>query len=582
MGWVVSNYLIAGQEPAPIGQRQFHRRAVGRIQDRRRAAQHRRQQAGAVRGARRLIGRGRLAADPRFAAREARKQQPRRADRRRSRPRSAARSAAEWERHPERRRHAGRPRADGAARRWRSPQVEPARAAARPSTTCAGVDRPIDGRRAPASSSAGGDPDGRRAAAAARRAHRRDPAPSSAIRQREIAALRAEGVDMSDKSAEEQSSRRPSAWWTTAIIDIHPGEISVRGYPIQDLIGTIGFPQMIWLMLRGELPTRGQARAARGGAGGVGRSRPAGAVDRDRPHGGHLRPADVNSAMASAINVLGDVHGGAGQQCMELLCGDRRADADAAGRRRAAVDAALDRFIAEHGKIVPGFGHRLHRVDPRAAPLLALVERGARAPATVSGRYAAIGARRRSGARAAQGQADPDEHRRRDRGDLLRARLRAGARARAVHPVALGRHPRPRLGAEAAGRPHQGPDAARPFPITYTGPARAPRSRIRDSTESDMKELDFQPARQVPRGPRRRAHFRPVRPHQHRGAGRARRTAAISSSTRATSRSRRTPPTAMRAPSSKTAVVLSPPRARADQRRRPASPTRRSTRSRWW
>ena len=28
-----------------------------------------------------------------------------------------------------------------------------------------------------------------------------------------------------------------SAWWDTSIIDIHPGVIEIRGYPIQELIG---------------------------------------------------------------------------------------------------------------------------------------------------------------------------------------------------------------------------------------------------------------------------------------------------------------------------------------------------------
>jgi len=45
-----------------------------------------------------------------------------------------------------------------------------------------------------------------------------------------------------------------SAWWSTEIIDVRPGEIAIRGYPIQELIGRVRFPDMIWLMLRGELP----------------------------------------------------------------------------------------------------------------------------------------------------------------------------------------------------------------------------------------------------------------------------------------------------------------------------------------
>jgi citrate synthase len=95
----------------------------------------------------------------------------------------------------------------------------------------------------------------------------------------------------------------------------------------------------------------------------------------------------LNGAMASAINVLGDVHGGAGQQCMELYEAIAKAqDGGATG----AVQAELERFIAERDKIVPGFGHRFHPVDPRSGKLLALVE-AARDSHAVSGRYARIG-----------------------------------------------------------------------------------------------------------------------------------------------------------------------------------------------
>ena len=50
-----------------------------------------------------------------------------------------------------------------------------------------------------------------------------------------------------------------SAWWDTSIIDIHPGKIAIRGYPVEQLIGRVRFPEMIWLMLRGELPAPEQA-----------------------------------------------------------------------------------------------------------------------------------------------------------------------------------------------------------------------------------------------------------------------------------------------------------------------------------
>jgi citrate synthase len=97
----------------------------------------------------------------------------------------------------------------------------------------------------------------------------------------------------------------------------------------------------------------------------------------------------LNGAMASAINVLDDVHGGAGQQCMELYA-DVARRMDAGSSRDAAVQAALDTFVTEHGKIVPGFGHRFHPLDPRSPRLLELVD-AARERGVVSGRFAEIG-----------------------------------------------------------------------------------------------------------------------------------------------------------------------------------------------
>jgi citrate synthase len=185
----------------------------------------------------------------------------------------------------------------------------------------------------------------------------------------------------------EQLLDRAKAWWTTQIIDIHPGKIGIRGYPIQDLIGRVTFPEMIWLMVRGERPTRAQAdllEAALVASVDHGPHAPSIAIARMAVTCG----VDLNNAMASGINVLGDVHGGPGQQCMELYAEIKAVDN--ATDLTATVDAELERFIAKHGKIVPGFGHRFHPIDPRVAPLLEMVERAAQA-GEVSGTYARIG-----------------------------------------------------------------------------------------------------------------------------------------------------------------------------------------------
>jgi citrate synthase len=184
----------------------------------------------------------------------------------------------------------------------------------------------------------------------------------------------------------EQVLNEAHNWWTTEIIDIQPGKIAVRGYPIEQLIGEVRFPEMIWLMLRGELPTAQQAsllEAALVAAVDHGPHAPAIAISRMAVTCG----LPMNGAMASAINALDDVHGGAGQQCMVLLQAIAHDERDLP--EAAKVEEALDRFIEQHGKVIPGFGHRWHGVDPRAVRLLEMVRR-AQAAGTVEGRFARI------------------------------------------------------------------------------------------------------------------------------------------------------------------------------------------------
>jgi citrate synthase len=197
-----------------------------------------------------------------------------------------------------------------------------------------------------------------------------------------------EGTQARMTKTPEQLLDDASAWWTTEIIDIHPGKISIRGYPIEELIGQVRFPEMIWLMLRGELPSRAQANLLEAAL--------VPGVDHG-PHAPSIAIArmavtcglPVNGAMASAINVLDDVHGGAGQQCMELY---REIDAEAGpdGDLVRAATVVIGRHREAGEKIVPGFGHRFHPVDPRTKPLFELVAKAVTA-GVVTGRYAAIG-----------------------------------------------------------------------------------------------------------------------------------------------------------------------------------------------
>lgn len=189
---------------------------------------------------------------------------------------------------------------------------------------------------------------------------------------------------MSDSADDELAS---SNWWRTRISDIAPGSIRYHGYAVQDLIGNIGFAEMIWLMLRGDLPPPRQGallEAALMSAVDHGPQAPSIAISRMAMTCG----VSLNNAMGSAVNVLGDVHGGAGEQAVALYQ-EIAGDIESGTETSAAVRKGLDAFIARHGKYISGFGHRFHPIDPRAIRLLELVDQAV-ANGEVSGRYAAI------------------------------------------------------------------------------------------------------------------------------------------------------------------------------------------------
>jgi len=184
----------------------------------------------------------------------------------------------------------------------------------------------------------------------------------------------------------------PQDWWSTSIIEMKPGMIRYRGYAIEELIGRLGFAEMIYLMTRGELPHPAAAKLLE--------SALVGAVDHgpQAPSIAAARMAitcgvGINNAMASAINMLGDVHGGAGEQCVTLYNAiAARMGSDPTGEERLAEAARAEmKLLVQAGiRYVPGFGHRFHPRDPRAPRLLELVDVAAAAGA-VSGRFAAIG-----------------------------------------------------------------------------------------------------------------------------------------------------------------------------------------------
>ncbi|MAW97372.1 MAG: citryl-CoA lyase [Alphaproteobacteria bacterium] len=162
-------------------------------------------------------------------------------------------------------------------------------------------------------------------------------------------------------------------WWETSIIKMSPGKIAIRDHPIQDLIGKVTFSQMIWLMLRGSLPSQDQADLLEVAlVAGVDHGPQAPSIAAARMTATCGVP--LNNVLATGINMLGDVHGGAGEQCSELFLSikkklDKNLEIDEA------VKISVDSWTQNHGKIIPGFGHRFHKnIDPRAPRIMELVK----------------------------------------------------------------------------------------------------------------------------------------------------------------------------------------------------------------
>ena len=195
-------------------------------------------------------------------------------------------------------------------------------------------------------------------------------------------------------------------WWQTDIIDMAPGRIRVRGHPIEELIGTLSFPQMIWLMLRGDMPTQAQARlleCALVAAVDHGPQAPSIATARMAVTCG----LGLNGAMASAVNMLDDVHGGAGEQAVGLYMQIATAWDGDARTLPATTEATLARWRDAHGPYIPGFGHRFHKpIDPRAPRLLGLVDE-ASAAGVVEGKFAHIARSIQSSLEQGKGKAVP-------------------------------------------------------------------------------------------------------------------------------------------------------------------------------
>jgi citrate synthase len=161
--------------------------------------------------------------------------------------------------------------------------------------------------------------------------------------------------------------QKPSAHrWATAITRIAPNEIDIRGYPVDELMGRLSFAEAVYLILRGELPSPTIGRlfgALLVSSIDHGVTPPSTLAARNVATTG----ASLRASVAAGIIGCGPLHGGDIETCMRFL------QEGLAHRRQGmsfeAAAAEIIRPFTQADTVPPGFGHRIHTKDPRAARL---------------------------------------------------------------------------------------------------------------------------------------------------------------------------------------------------------------------
>ncbi len=171
--------------------------------------------------------------------------------------------------------------------------------------------------------------------------------------------------------------------WHQPITKIEPNTIAVRGYRIEELMGRVPFAHVVYLVLKGELPTEAEGRvmdALLVSSVDHGGTPPSALAARTVASGG----APLTTGIAAGIMTINKHHGGAIEGCMRVLI-------EAVSRMRERDQSPLDAaraLIADYRtthKRIPGYGHRVHSDDPRAKRLFAIAKEE-----DVAGEYVAM------------------------------------------------------------------------------------------------------------------------------------------------------------------------------------------------
>ena len=173
-------------------------------------------------------------------------------------------------------------------------------------------------------------------------------------------------IDKSSLTDRRNQARRQSERWQSALTEIAPNKILIRGYPVDEMMGRLGFAEAVYLLLMGELPTPAIGRmlnAVLVSSLDHGVMPPSTLAARNVATSG----APLKDCVAAGILAFGPHHGGDIESCMRFL--DKGLSEIRAGKSPHDAALVIVREYVATEEVPPGFGHRLHARDPRAARL---------------------------------------------------------------------------------------------------------------------------------------------------------------------------------------------------------------------
>lgn len=158
--------------------------------------------------------------------------------------------------------------------------------------------------------------------------------------------------------------------WQTGITKVEPNKLVTRGYRQDELIGKVPFSHVVYMLFKGDLPDEKTGKlfdAMITASIDHGPTPPSAQAARIVCSGGVPLP----TAVAAGLMAVGDYHGGAIENAMNILYGlVEKKDKEGKSIQKVAEETVKE--FRDKKKRMPGLGHRIHTDDPRTKKLFSM------------------------------------------------------------------------------------------------------------------------------------------------------------------------------------------------------------------